>query len=107
MKIIKRNGSETVFDISKIIAAIEKANITVKEEERLNQPQILHIASTVEEKCKEMHRAPAVEEIQEMVESLIMECGSYEVAKRYIRYRYTRNLVRRANTTDNQILTLI
>ena len=107
MKIIKRNGSETVFDISKIIAAIEKANITVKEEERLNQPQILHIASTVEEKCKEMHRAPAVEEIQEMVESLIMECGAYEVAKRYIRYRYTRNLVRRANTTDNQILTLI
>ena len=107
MKIIKRNGSETVFDISKIIAAIEKANITVKEEERLNQPQILHIASTVEEKCKEMHRAPAVEEIQEMVESLIMECGTYEVAKRYIRYRYTRNLVRRANTTDNQILTLI
>ena len=107
MKIIKRNGSETVFDISKIIAAIEKANITVKEEERLNQPQILHIASTVEEKCKEMHRSPAVEEIQEMVESLIMECGAYEVAKRYIRYRYTRNLVRRANTTDNQILTLI
>ena len=107
MKIMKRNGSEAVFDISKIIAAIEKANITVKEEERLNQPQILHIASTVEEKCKEMHRAPAVEEIQEMVESLIMECGAYEVAKRYIRYRYTRNLVRRANTTDNQILTLI
>ncbi len=107
MKIMKRNGSEAVFDISKIIAAIEKANITVKEEERLNQPQILHIASTVEEKCKEMHRAPSVEEIQEMVESLIMECGAYEVAKRYIRYRYTRNLVRRANTTDNQILTLI
>ena len=107
MKIMKRNGSEAVFDISKIIAAIEKANITVKEEERLNQPQILHIASTVEQKCKEMHRAPSVEEIQEMVESLIMECGAYEVAKRYIRYRYTRNLVRRANTTDNQILTLI
>ena len=107
MKIMKRNGSEAVFDISKIIAAIEKANITVKEEERLNQPQILHIASTVEKNCKEMHRAPSVEEIQEMVESLIMECGAYEVAKRYIRYRYTRNLVRRANTTDNQILTLI
>ncbi len=107
MKIMKRNGSEAVFDISKIIAAIEKANITVKEEERLNQPQILHIASTVEQKCMEMHRAPSVEEIQEMVESLIMECGAYEVAKRYIRYRYTRNLVRRANTTDNQILTLI
>ncbi len=107
MKIIKRNGSEAVFDISKIIAAIEKANVTVQEEERLNQPQILDIAHTVEESCKQMHRAPSVEEIQEMVESRIMECGAYEVAKRYIRYRYTRNLVRRANTTDNQILTLI
>ena len=107
MKIIKRNGSEVVFDISKIIAAIEKANVTVPEEERLNQPQILDIASTVEKKCIEMHRAPSVEEIQEMVETRIMECGAFEVAKRYIRYRYTRSLVRRANTTDNQILTLI
>ena len=107
MKIIKRNGSEVVFDISKIIAAIEKANVTVPEEERLNQPQILDIACTVEKKCIEMHRAPSVEEIQEMVETRIMECGAFEVAKRYIRYRYTRSLVRRANTTDNQILTLI
>ena len=107
MKIIKRNGSEVVFDISKIIAAIEKANVTVPEEERLNQPQILDIASTVEKKCIEMHRAPSVEEIQEMVETRIMECGAFEVAKRYIRYRYTRSLVRKANTTDNQILTLI
>ena len=107
MKIIKRNGSEVVFDISKIIAAIEKANVTVPEEERLNQPQILDIASTVEKKCIDMHRAPSVEEIQEMVETRIMECGAFEVAKRYIRYRYTRSLVRRANTTDNQILTLI
>ena len=72
MKIIKRNGSETIFDISKIIAAIEKANVTVSEEERLNQPQILHIAGTVEQKCIEMNRAPSVEEIQEMVETLIM-----------------------------------
>ncbi len=107
MKIIKRNGSEMVFDISKIIAAIEKANVTVPEEERLNQPQILSIASAVEEKCEAMHRAPSVEEIQEMVETLIMECGAFEVAKHYIRYRYTRNLVRQANTTDTQILTLI
>ena len=107
MKIIKRNGSEMVFDISKIIAAIEKANVTVPEDERLGQPQILDIASAVEEKCLAMHRAPSVEEIQEMVETLIMQCGAFEVAKHYIRYRYTRNLVRRANTTDNQILTLI
>ena len=107
MKIIKRNGSEMVFDISKIIAAIEKANVTVTEDERLTQPQILDIASAVEEKCLAMHRAPSVEEIQEMVETLIMQCGAFEVAKHYIRYRYTRNLVRRANTTDNQILTLI
>ncbi len=107
MKIIKRNGSEMVFDISKIIAAIEKANVTVPEEERLNQPQILDIASGVEQKCQALHRAPSVEEIQEMVETFIMECGAFEVAKHYIRYRYTRNLVRQANTTDTQILTLI
>lgn len=107
MKIIKRNGSETVFDISKIIAAIEKANDTVEDADRLSRAQVLEIAASVEEKCVEMHRAPAVEEIQEMVETRIMECGAFEVAKRYIRYRYTRNLVRRANTTDNQILTLI
>ena len=68
MKIIKRNGSETVFDISKIIAAIEKANATVPEDERLNRMQILDIADGVEKKCIEMHRAPSVEEIQEMVE---------------------------------------
>ena len=107
MKIIKRNGSEMVFDISKIIAAIEKANVTVPEEERLNQPQILDIASSVEQKCLAMHRAPSVEEIQEMVETLIMQCGAFEVAKHYIRYRYKRNQVRKSNTTDNQILTLI
>ena len=107
MKIIKRNGSEVVFDISKIIAAIEKANVTVAEEHRLTQPQVLHIAHTVEQKCIDMRRAPSVEEIQEMVETNIMECGAFEVAKNYIRYRYTRSLVRRANTTDNQILTLI
>ena len=107
MKIIKRNGSETVFDISKIIAAIEKANVTVEEKERLTRTQILAIADAVESKCLEMHRAPSVEEIQEMVETHIMECGAFELAKNYIRYRYTRSLVRRANTTDNQILTLI
>jgi len=107
MKIIKRNGSETVFDISKIIAAIEKANASVEENARLTREQILSIADSVEGKCQDMRRAPSVEEIQEMVETHIMECGAFELAKSYIRYRYTRNLVRKANTTDNQILTLI
>ncbi len=107
MKIIKRNGSEVVFDISKIIAAIEKANATVGEAECLSHQQILDIAHFVEDKCKEMHRAPSVEEIQDMVETNIMSHGAFEVAKSYIRYRYNRSLVRRANTTDNQILSLI
>ncbi len=107
MKIIKRNGSEVVFDISKIIAAIEKANATVGDAECLSHQQILDIAHFVEDKCKEMHRAPSVEEIQDMVETNIMSHGAFEVAKSYIRYRYNRSLVRRANTTDNQILSLI
>ena len=107
MKIIKRNGSEVVFDISKIIAAIEKANATVGEAECLSHQQILDIAHFVEDKCREMHRAPSVEEIQDMVETNIMSHGAFEVAKSYIRYRYNRSLVRRANTTDNQILSLI
>ena len=107
MKIIKRNGSEAVFDISKIIAAIEKANKTVAENARMNQEQIVGIAATIEEDCVRMGRAPSVEEIQEMVETSIMEQGAFEVAKQYIRYRYTRTLVRRSNTTDNRILSLI
>ena len=107
MKIIKRNGSEVVFDISKIIAAIEKANATVGEAECLSHQQVLDIAHFVEDKCREMHRAPSVEEIQDMVETNIMSHGAFEVAKSYIRYRYNRSLVRRANTTDNQILSLI
>ena len=107
MKIIKRNGAEVVFDISKIIAAINKANNTVAEHARLDQEQIVGIAATIEEDCVRMNRAPAVEEIQEMVETAIMEQGAFEVAKQYIRYRYTRNLVRQSNTTDNRILSLI
>ena len=107
MKIIKRNGSESVFDISKIIAAINKANNTVNEGARLNQEQIVGIAATIEEECVRMNRAPSVEEIQEMVETSIMEQGAFEVAKQYIRYRYTRSLVRQSNTTDNRILSLI
>ena len=107
MKIIKRNGSEAVFDITKIISAIGKANNTVAEGVRMDQEQILGIAATIEEECVRMNRAPSVEEIQEMVETAIMEQGAFEVAKQYIRYRYTRSLVRQSNTTDNRILSLI
>ena len=107
MKIIKRNGSEAVFDITKIIAALNKANAAVPENARMDQEQILGIAATIEEDCVRMNRAPSVEEIQELVETAIMNEGAFEVAKQYIRYRYTRSLVRRSNTTDNRILSLI
>ncbi len=107
MKIIKRNGSEAVFDISKIISAIGRANKTVAENEQMSQEQIIAIASAIEADCTHMNRAPSVEEIQEMVETAIMGTGAFEVAKQYIRYRYTRTLVRRSNTTDNRILSLI
>jgi len=107
MKIIKRNGAEEIFDKAKIVAAVEKANEATTEERELVQWQIDGIAQTVEETAKCMDRALSVEEIQELVETLLMKQGAYETAKRYIRYRYTRNLIRTANTTDNQILTLI
>ncbi len=107
MKLIKRNGSEAVFDISKIIVAISKANEAVVEEERMTPMQIRRIAEAVELKCIRMNRAPGVEEIQDLVESQIMAHGAYEVAKKYITYRYTRNLVRQSNTTDERILSLI
>ena len=107
MKIIKRNGSEAIFDITKIIVAITKANNADTHSRELSQEQIVAIASDVEESCREMGRAPSVEEIQDLVENGIMAQGAFEVAKRYIRYRYTRSLARRANTTDNQILSLI
>ena len=107
MKIIKRNGSEAVFDITKIIVAITKANNADAHSRELSQEQIVSIASEVEAHCQAMGRAPSVEEIQDLVENGIMEQGAFEVAKRYIRYRYTRSLARRANTTDNQILSLI
>ena len=107
MKIIKRNGSEEIFDRRKIIAAVEKANEATTEERELCQWQIDGIAQSVEEMAKCMDRALSVEEIQELVETYIMKQGAYETAKRYIRYRYTRSLIRTSNTTDNQILTLI
>ncbi len=107
MKIIKRNGSEVTFDITKIIAAISKANDVVDEDVRMTNTQIHRIADSVEKACMELGRSPSVEEIQDMVEEQIMAHGAYEVAKRYITYRYTRSLVRQANTTDDRILALI
>ena len=107
MKIIKRNGAEAVFDLTKIIAAVTKANNADENSRELTPEQIREIAEWVEQHCAQMNRALSVEEIQELVETQIMAHGAFEVAKRYIRYRYTRNLVRQSNTTDNQILSLI
>ncbi len=107
MKIIKRSGSEVTFDAEKIIAAITKANEAAESKGTLTAEQIKSIATSVESVCLSMDRALSVEEIQELVETKLMETGAYHVAKLYIRYRYNRNLVRKANTTDNQILTLI
>ena len=107
MKRIKRNGSEVDFDITKIIAAITKANDVVEESERMTPMQIRRIAESVDLACQKMNRSPSVEEIQDLVEKQIMAHGAFEVAKRYITYRYTRSLVRRSNTTDEKILSLI
>ena len=107
MKIIKRNGAEEVFDISKIRIALEKANAAVEEQYRMTKLQIERIAENVTISCEGMGRSPAVEEIQDLVEKAIMAHGAFEVAKEYITYRYTRNLARQSNTTDDRILTLI
>ena len=107
MKIIKRNGAEAVFDIEKIKRAISKANDVAEERERMTPLQIERIAQSVEIQCQEMNRSLSVEEIQDLVEDQIMAHGAFEVAKRYITYRYTRSLVRKSNTTDDRILSLI
>ena len=107
MKVIKRNGSEVIFDITKIIIAITKANESVEEPDRLTPLQIQRLAESVELQCQKLFRPPTVEEIQDMVENHIMAHGAFEVAKHYITYRYTRSLVRRANTTDDKILSLL
>ncbi len=107
MKVIKRNGAEVEFDIVKIIAAVSKANDVVEEDARMTPVQIQRIAESVEIACQGLGRAPTVEEIQDFVEHQIMAHGAFEVAKRYITYRYTRSLVRKSNTTDDKILTLI
>ena len=107
MKIIKRKGAEVGFDITKIIIAITKANESVEEVDRMTPVQIQRIAESVDLQCQKMNRAPTVEEIQDMVEHYIMAHGAFEVAKHYITYRYTRSLVRKSNTTDDKILSLI
>ena len=107
MKIIKRNGAEEVFDQEKIINAIRKANSTVESKYRMTEVQISRISDAVILSCEQLNRTPTVEEIQDFVEDQIMAHGAFEVAKHYITYRYTRSLIRRSNTTDDRILSLI
>lgn len=107
MKVIKRNGSEVIFDFTKILVAIGKANAAVDEAQQLTPMQIQRIAQSVELACQELNRSPSVEEIQDLVEHQIMAHGAFEVAKQYITYRYSRSLVRKSNTTDEKILSLI
>ena len=107
MKIIKRSGSENEFDADKIVAAISKANTEVPTIERLSEEQICEIASNVEKICEDMHRALNVEEIQDLVEDQIMNKRAFTLARKYITYRYNRALVRKSNSTDKQILSLI
>ena len=106
MKVIKRNGSEVDFDISKIISAITKANNSGQHKE-LTEGQILEAADYINYKCEKMNRAVSVEEIQDMVENQIMANGAFEIARNYVKYRYNRSLVRKSNTTDDRILSLI
>ena len=107
MKIIKRNGSEVVFDNSKIIAAVTKANNVVPAAQQLSKQQIHAIADHVQAVCGARNHAMNVEEIQDLVENAIMDTGAHEVARKYITYRYVQGLKRTHNTTDDRILSLI
>ena len=107
MKIIKRSGSEVTFDITKIMAAVSKANQEVVHSERLSDEQIQTISDNVESICEEMNRSLNVEEIQDLVENQIMNFRAFAVARKYITYRYKRALVRKSNSTDQQILSLL
>ena len=107
MKIIKRSGREVDFDAQKIVVAITKANESVVSSERMTPIQIKRIAEDVEMACMNVNRALSVEEIQDMVEDQIMNQRAFSVARSYITYRYTRALIRKSNTTDEQILSLI
>ena len=107
MKIIKRNGTEAVFDTQKIYSAVEKANLAVDESERITPEEIEKITRRVTEICEQLSGTPGVEDVQDLVEREIMALGAFTLAKTYITYRYTRELVRRANTTDDKIMSLI
>ena len=107
MKLIKRNGSEVVFDQGKIYAAVEKANMAVDELDRISEREIRRVTDKVTKKCEKLKRAVSVEEVQDLVEREIMSMGAFVLAKTYITYRYTRELVRKSNTTDDKIISLI
>ena len=107
MKLIKRNGSEVVFDSEKIYIAVEKANMAIDEKERISDREIRRVADKVTRRCEKMKRAVSVEEVQDLVERELMATGNFILAKTYITYRYTRELVRKSNTTDDKILSLI
>ncbi len=107
MKIIKRSGSEVIFDVEKIVNAIIKANESVLDYEKLTEDVIEEIAANVQNACENMKRSPSVEEIQDMVENQLMNHRAFNVARNYITYRYKRALVRKSNSTDEQILSLL
>ncbi len=107
MKIIKRSGAGVSFDLDKIVAAIRKANDSVKDRDKLTEDEISSIAEVVADHCEEMKHSPSVEEIQDMVENQLMKYNAYTMARNYITYRYKRALVRKSNSTDEQILTLL
>ncbi|MFR7797556.1 MAG: ATP cone domain-containing protein [Collinsella sp.] len=107
MKIIKRSGTEVVFDIDKIVNAIRAANLEVEESSRLTDRQVIYAAQNVAEACESAGHTVSVEEIQDLVEDEIMRLDCYEVARHYIIYRYVQSLKRQKNTTDDKILSLI
>ena len=107
MKIIKRNGAEVPFDITKIITAVTKASDSVSGQSRLTKDQITQIAAAVTDQCQALNRAVSVEEVQDMVENQLMDIKAHDVARHYITYRYVQSLKRQTNTTDERILSLI
>ena len=107
MNIIKRSGAETQFDLNKITAAVEKANDSVPDNEKMSKEQIAVISANMRTICEGMNRALSVEEIQDFVENQIMNQRAFSVARNYITYRYKRELVRKSNSTDQQILSLL
>ena len=107
MKIIKRNGAEVPFDITKIITAVTKASDSVGGQDRLTREQITQIAAAVTDQCQHLNRAVSVEEVQDMVENQLMDIQAHDVARHYITYRYVQSLKRQTNTTDERILSLI